>query len=218
MQQAISLAILSREPALLHGLTTCFKDAPDVDVVWSGPPRNEILDAVMGRSPAVALVDCAPNDTVAWEIAESLTSDPVSLQVVIYSNSQLECSIRRALDLSAAAYVLRSDPIESIVHSVRGAAEGRSYFSTLVRQRLEYDMSANTYVLPMDRGLSSLTRQQLRVMEQLARGDSVRVVAETLRLSPKTVDNHKTRIMQKLGVHDRVHLSRIAIREGLIQA
>ena len=63
-----------------------------------------------------------------------------------------------------------------------------------------------------------LTNRQLDILRLLANGDSVKAVARKLHLSPKSVDSHKYRIMLKIGVNDSVHLSRYAIREGLIPA
>lgn len=60
------------------------------------------------------------------------------------------------------------------------------------------------------------TGRQLEILTLLAMGDSVREVAKKLALAPKSVDNHKYRIMKILGVHNRVHLARYAIRQGLI--
>jgi DNA-binding NarL/FixJ family response regulator len=64
--------------------------------------------------------------------------------------------------------------------------------------------------------LSQLTNRQLEVLRHLARGESVKEVAKSLQLSQKSVDSHKYRIMHKLGIHDRVKLTRYAIREGLM--
>nr|ADY61088.1 transcriptional regulator, LuxR family [Rubinisphaera brasiliensis DSM 5305] len=65
---------------------------------------------------------------------------------------------------------------------------------------------------------SLLTPRQLEVLTYLAEGKSVKEVAQVMHLSQKSIDSHKYRIMNRLHVHDRVHLSRIAIREGLIEA
>ena len=65
--------------------------------------------------------------------------------------------------------------------------------------------------------LTSLTEQQLEILQLLACGDSLKMVASKLKLSKKSIDGHKYRMMRKLNVKDRVLLSRLAIREGLIQ-
>lgn len=67
-------------------------------------------------------------------------------------------------------------------------------------------------------GLSSLTNRQLEVLRHLAVGQSVKEVARQMHLSEKSIDSHKYRIMNKLGIHDRVELARFAIREGLVEA
>lgn len=64
--------------------------------------------------------------------------------------------------------------------------------------------------------LSTLTLRQLQVLRHLVRGESVKEVAATMSLSERAIESHKYRIMQKLGIHDRVELTRFAIREGLM--
>jgi DNA-binding NarL/FixJ family response regulator len=66
------------------------------------------------------------------------------------------------------------------------------------------------------RALKTLTRREFQVLEQVARGRSVIDAARALSLAPKTIDTHKTNLMAKLGIHDRVALARFAIREGLV--
>lgn len=209
---------MSQEPALLRGLLAGFDDEPDTQVVWSGPAHGQTVDLLSLRLPNVAIVDCSPNDTAAWDVASEICAKGAGTRIVVLSSSRSDCNIGRAMHVCATAYVLRSDPVEALVFSVRRAAGGESYFSLPIRNRIVYDDDASRFVLGSTMGLSSLTQQQLRVTRLLAMGDSVKAVAARLRLSPKTVDNHKTRVMQKLGVSDRVHLSRLAIREGLIEA
>lgn len=82
----------------------------------------------------------------------------------------------------------------------------------------EKESSAMDAVAIGDGGISTncLTRRQLEILRFLAMGDSVREVAKKLHLAPKSVEGHKYRIMKRLGIHNRVHLCRFAIRNGVI--
>jgi DNA-binding NarL/FixJ family response regulator len=102
------------------------------------------------------------------------------------------------------------------VEAVRLVASRRTFVSAALAERSVPDQSRpddNRYA-----ALAQFTPRQLQLLCQLATGASVKEVARSLHLSPKSVDSHKYRIMQRLGIHDRVELARFAIREGLIEA
>lgn len=95
---------------------------------------------------------------------------------------------------------------------------GEKYYSNEVLDRLEYDPEQGEYQVKTHSYLSTLTLRQLQVLRHLVRGESVKEVAKTMTLSERAIESHKYRIMQKLGIHDRVELARFAIREGLMPA
>ena len=80
---------------------------------------------------------------------------------------------------------------------------------------MDYNSTAKRYLVRSNSYLLTLTNRQLEVLRHLARGESVKEVAKSMVLSERAIESHKYRIMQKLGIHDRVELARYAIREGL---
>lgn len=80
---------------------------------------------------------------------------------------------------------------------------------------MDYDPLRKRYRLHSGGHLSTLTARQLEVLRHLAKGRTVKEIARILEVSPKSVDCHKYRLMNKLDIHDRVELARYAFREGL---
>ena len=105
-----------------------------------------------------------------------------------------------------------------MISAIHAVAEGRPVFSERIRSRLDFDGEQNSYSLKINQAAADLTARQLEVLRHLARGASVKEVAKLMHLSQKSVDSHKYRIMNKLGIHDRVDLTRYAIREQIIEA
>ena len=107
------------------------------------------------------------------------------------------------------------DGIDALVNAVKRIASGDLYYSSVVlaRIRLEPDNRG-----PQETRLGALTPREREVLVMLAKGSSVRGVAAALNLSYKTVDKHKSAMMKKLDIHDRVALCRYAVREHLIEA
>jgi DNA-binding NarL/FixJ family response regulator len=110
---------------------------------------------------------------------------------------------------------LKGEPIHNLAEAFLRAAAGEKTFSPAVAERLNYDPQTKRYSVKSETPLSSLTGRQLEVLRHLARGESVKEIARQMHLSQKSIDSHKYRIMNKLGIHDRVELARFAIREGL---
>ncbi len=92
---------------------------------------------------------------------------------------------------------------------------GDRCFSNEALDRLDYNPAIKRYLVRSTSYLLTLTNRQLEVLRHLARGESVKEVAKAMVLSERAIESHKYRIMQKLGIHDRVELARYAIREGL---
>ena len=116
----------------------------------------------------------------------------------------------------AAGYVLKTDSLASLLTAVQKVAGGGTFFSEPIRERLSLDPVTGQLTAQFESRLSQLSDRQIEVLRNLAFGLSVKDVARRMHISVKSVDSHKYRIMQALGIHDRVDLARYAIREGLV--
>ncbi|HUQ70299.1 MAG TPA: response regulator transcription factor, partial [Planctomycetaceae bacterium] len=124
--------------------------------------------------------------------------------------------IEQSLKLGFSGYLLKSEPLRELVSAIERVAAGEPVFSQAVAERLTFDPDKSQYVVRHESDLSALTLRQLEVLRHLACGQSVKEISHMMKLSQKSVDSHKYRIMNKLGIHDRVLLARFAIREGLM--
>jgi DNA-binding NarL/FixJ family response regulator len=111
---------------------------------------------------------------------------------------------------------MKGEPFQELVSAIERVAEGEWVFSQEVLDRLIFDQQSQEYAVRHESDLSALTSRQLEVLRHLACGQSVKEISQMMHLSQKSVDSHKYRIMNKLGIHDRVLLARFAIREGLM--
>ena len=116
--------------------------------------------------------------------------------------------VRRAVQAGAQAYVLKGSPPLELEQAVRAVIAGVAYFSPEVTQRL---------LIPSEPSASELlTPRQIEILRHLALGHSSKQVAFELGLSPKTVDAHRARIMERLAIRDVPSLSLYCVRQGLI--
>ncbi len=125
--------------------------------------------------------------------------------------------LAKALKDNARGYLTYDCSLDSLLDTISKVASGdiKHYWCPKAAEMIDY--SGKKPKVKSANALSSLTERQLEVLTHLAEGKTVKEVAHILHLSHKSVDSHKYRIMNRLHVHDRVHLSRFAIREGLIE-
>jgi DNA-binding NarL/FixJ family response regulator len=149
------------------------------------------------------------------QAAEELRKRKPELRLLMLSMYDSEQFLFESLRAGASGYVLKSDADHDIVEAVRHTMRGQSFLypsaiSTLVKDFVERG-AAN------DQEFDVLTPRELQVVKLIAEGHTSKEIAQELVISVKTVDRHRQNILDKLGMSDRVELTRYAIRRGLIQ-
>lgn len=214
----IHVGILSNEQVLIDALQLRSASSPRTEVVWSSAATEDIPKASIPPALDVMLLDIDAGDGIALRLASDLRVNPGNMKLLFLGARVTDICLEQAMRIQADGFVLKTDPLDRVVEAIETVADGKKFFSGRIHDRLTYNDKKKRHSLRVDPPLGVLTNRQLDILRLLANGDSVKAVARKLHLSPKSVDSHKYRIMLKIGVNDRVHLSRYAIREGLIPA
>jgi DNA-binding NarL/FixJ family response regulator len=175
---------------------------------------HELL--ISEHRPDVLVLDLDLPDDVL-KIAAQIRRQAPLMRIVFTGTRWSDLTLSKAAATGVNGLLHKSESVESLFEHFRHVALGEMRISPELLKRLRYDAHTLRYVLVNEGPLTSLTGQQLEILQLLACGDSLKMVASKLKLSRKSIDGHKYRLMRKLGVKDRVLLSRLAIREGLIQ-
>lgn len=214
--ETIRVALLDDHRVLLDALAERINRVSGFSVVGKASSTDDALEMLKETSPAILLCDIEMAGKSVFTVVEEATTFLPDLKVLILSGHLADAFVEQAIRNGLSGYLMKGEPIENILDSMRRVMRGEQCFSPEVLQRLHFDTSRRTYVMKNPTVLSVLTGRQLEVMRLLAQGASVKEVARQLNLSEKSVDSHKYRLMYKLNVHDRVELTRLAIREGLM--
>ena len=150
------------------------------------------------------------------QAAHELSRRRPELRTLILSMYENEQFLFEALKAGASGYVLKSGADNDIVEACRAAMRGQSFLypsavHTLIRDFIERADERN-------QDFDVLTPRELEVLKLIAEGHTSKEIATMLVISIKTVDRHRTNMLDKLGMRDRVELTRYAIRRGLIEA
>ena len=193
----------------------------DLEVVGSASSADEAVELAGQLSPDVVVMDIDMPGRLCFDAACDIVAMSPEVRMVYLSAFFNDRYIRDALRAHAVSYLTKDESPEVVVDAIRQAAEGLAYFSPNVRDRLVVGPD-NTITLEDDGSPTTktdmLTRRELEMLRYLARGMSKKEIAATIHRSYGTVDKHVEKLMNKLDIHDRVELTRFAIREGLAEA
>jgi len=215
---AKKVILVDEQPLLLEALTTKLAQLPCFEVIGAFTHSDRAYFEIINSRPDMVIMDLEIAGRGAIEVAEQISSRLPATQTVFFTQYDTDIFIDIAIRLGAAGYLLKSEPVSSILSALQQIAEGETVFSEKIRERLQFDRELRQYVVKTQSFFSGLTLRQIQVLRHLARGESVKEVAKVMMLSERAIESHKYRIMQKMGIHDRVVLTRFAIREGLMPA
>jgi DNA-binding NarL/FixJ family response regulator len=209
------ILIADDHPIVRSGLKKVLDAKPDLEVVAEAEDGAEAVDKALREDVHLAILDVSmPRMTGIQAVAELHKRKP-ELKALMLSMHDSEQFLFEALKAGASGYVLKSSADTDIVDAVRSAMRGDSYLypsavTTLVRDYVERGGRG-------EEQFDVLTPRELEVLKLIAEANTSKQIADKLFISIKTVDRHRQNILEKLGMRDRVELTRYAIRRGLIQ-
>jgi DNA-binding NarL/FixJ family response regulator len=199
-----------------EGLKAVLEKAPDLKVVAEARDGTEAVDEALARDVHLAILDIAMPRLTGLQAARELSRRRPDLKLLILSMYDKEQYFFEALTVGASGYVLKRAADRDIVDACRKALRGEPFIyptalRTLMRRHLE---AVERGERP---GRGRLTPREEEIVKLVAEGRSSLEIADLLVISPNTVERHRANILDKLGMHDRVDLTRYAIREGLVE-
>lgn len=199
-----------------EGLKKVLDAKPDLEVVAEASDGAEAVDKALRNDVDLAILDISMPRMTGIQAAAELHRRKPEVRIVILSMHDSDQLLFEALKAGASGYVLKSGADTDIVDAVRSAMLGQSFLypsavTTLVRDYVDHGGHG-------DEQFDVLTPRELDVLKLIAEAHTNREIAELLFISVKTVERHRQNILGKLGMRDRVELTRYAIRRGLIQA
>jgi len=211
----IRIVILDNTQLFLELLAARFRDEEGFEVIGMAGSCEAGATIIAEHPPDVVVMEVGLPGRGSFEFAADMQRMQAGLRVVFLTDCLSDVFVDAALNLGVSGYLLKEEPFNELVQHLRRIVRGDRRYSARVQQRLQRETRPSAVRSRSAVCLSALTHQQLEVLRHLARGDSVKEVAQKVDLSPRSIEGLKYRIMQQLGLHDRVALARFAIRKGL---
>ena len=197
-----------------HGLKMILDAEPDFQVVAEASDGPQAVEAALAGDIDLAVLDVAMPRLTGIQAARQICEHRPNLRVLILSMHDNEQFFFEALRAGASGYILKSAAHDDLIRACRSAMRGEPFLyprgvAALVRTYLE----GGTGEAPED----PLSFRESEVLKLIAEGMTSREIGDVLQISEKTVERHRSNILDKLGLRDRVALTRYAIRRGLVE-
>lgn len=213
--RCMTVFIVDDCPLLCEALISLLEREGDFAVLGAAQNSDDGFRRIMDLKPDLVLCDVELPGRGAFTMAEEVLARLPELTLVFFTDYVTDVFLDQMLRVNARGYLVKGEQPARIMQELRKAMRGDRCFSNEALDRLDYNPAIKRYLVRSTSYLLTLTNRQLEVLRHLARGESVKEVAKAMVLSERAIESHKYRIMQKLGIHDRVELARYAIREGL---
>lgn len=167
--------------------------------------------------PDVVIMDVGMPLLNGLEATAQIVKDNSQANVIMLSMHADESYVLKALDAGAKGYLLKDKADDDIEEAVRAVTSGKPYFSPPITQTLLEDYVQVMRERSVRDSYALLTEREREVLQLLAEGKSNKEAAAVLKLSPYTVETHRTNLMQKLGLHNTAEIVLYAVRKGIIK-
>jgi len=197
---------------LRQGLRTLLEQEKDIQVVGEADNGRSSVKLTGELAPDVVIMDVAMPDLNGIDATRHITEAEPRTRVLALSMHSDGRYVKGMLQAGARGYILKDCAAEELTHAIRTVMAGQVYVSPGVTGAI-----VNDYVRQLSAadGPATLTRREREVLQLLAEGGSTANIAAGLHLSVKTIETHRKRIMDKLGLRSIAELTKYAIREGI---
>jgi DNA-binding NarL/FixJ family response regulator len=201
----IRILCVEDHPVFREGLRAMIESEPDMVFVGHALNAVEAIAQFRRHRPDITLMDLRLPGTNGTDVLISIRGEFPQARIIMLTTSDGDANIQRAMRAGAAAYILKSMPLEELLGVIRSVHAGRRHIPPEVAAQLAEHM-----------GDDDLTARELEVLLLIREGLRNKQIADQLAISENTVNFHIKNLMDKLRANDRTHAVTIALRRGLL--
>ena len=208
-QPPIRVVLADDHDLVRSGIKALLSMIDGVEVVAEARDGQELIDLVESLEPDVVMTDISMPRMDGIAAISQIHARHPKVRLLVLSMYDTVDFVKRAVASGACGYLMKDAPPFELEQAVRSVMATGSYFSPAIAQRL---------LQPSERTIDDeLTQRQIEILKLIAQGRASKQIAFELGLSPKTVDVHRARIMERLRLNDIASLTLYAVRKGLVK-
>jgi len=211
----IRIVVANNYPVVRQGLRSFLEHDPELSIVGETDDGPQAISLVEELHPDVLITDLLLREMDGLEVTQQVTRRWPDIRVVVMTTRSDETSVQKALASGAVGYVLKDSTAPELRRAIHDVIYGRRYLSAPLSER-----AIEAFVRSAQNGAfdpyNTLTSREQEVLKLAAQGLNNADIASKLSISPRTVETHRSRIMQKLGLRTQTELVRYALRRGIL--
>jgi DNA-binding NarL/FixJ family response regulator len=215
--EPIKILIADDHAVLRSGLRLLLNAQPDFEVVGEASTGEETVERAMSLQPDVLLLDIAMPDLNGLEAARRIRQQAPDLRILVLTMYDDEAYLRQFLEMGAAGYVLKKAADTELAAAIRAVHRGESFVYPSLMGRLIDSYLKQPSLPATTEDNDGLSPREVDVLRLVALGYTNQQIADELCIGVSTVETHRTRIMEKLGLRGRAQLVRYALARGLVK-
>ena len=212
----IRILLVDDHTILRDGLRALLESEPDLKVIGEAEEGRQAVTLACQHEPDVVLMDISMPLLNGLEATRQIKRQCPKVKVLILSMYDNEEYIRQALEAGAMGYILKDAASRELISAIRDVFRGEAVLSPAVTRLVIEDYLRWGGIRPVE-DADGLSPREREVLQLIAEGHTNKQIAEILNISIKTVQAHRTSLMQKLDLHDRGELIKYAIQKKIIE-
>ena len=214
--QKITVLVVDDHTIVRDGICALLALAGDIEVVGEATNGNEALNKVRELNPDVVLMDISMPIMGGLEATRRISKEFPRTKVLVLTQYDDKEYFFPVIESGASGFISKAAASSELPTGIRSVHRGDSYLSPSVTRLLVENYQHTASDRASQDPFNHLTTREREIFKLLAEGHSTQEIADILVITPKTVEGHKTNLMLKLGVHNRIELVKYALRKGVI--
>jgi two-component system, NarL family, response regulator NreC len=211
----VKVLLADDHPIVLQGLRRLLESKPDFLVVAETGDGHEVLALAERFKPDVLIVDLMMPGMNGLEVTRQVCQQMKGIRVIILSMHNDDGFVIEALRHGAIGYVIKDSGPAELVEAIYQVMQGRRYLSRTIADRFSDQLLIHPDA-PLEDPYNRLTKREREVLQLVAEGFTGQEIAKRLSISPRTVEQHRANVMQKLGLQNQREILRYAIKKGIL--
>jgi two-component system response regulator DegU len=208
----VCIVIADDHPIVRNGLVQLLNGESNLTVVAEAEDGEKALECIRTLLPTIAILDVDMPHKDGFAVARTLVDERLPVEVIFLTMHKNEALLNSALDLGVKGYVLKDSAMADIINAIKAVIAGEEFISPALSKYLVSRSRRAATLFQQQSSLDNLTPTERKILARIAQGHTTKDIAQTLFISPRTVDHHRANITEKLQLKGYHTLLRFALQ------